>query len=91
VVRRLQGRVHTRNRRYCYPLTITDFASRYLLTMLAGICAEVTTICPAIFGSMFQSVRYAETRRKLGEYYTSETNILKTLNPVPLQNSARGP
>ncbi|QKW20287.1 class I SAM-dependent DNA methyltransferase [Kitasatospora sp. NA04385] len=40
------------------------------------------TISPAIFGSMFQSVRDAQTRRDLGEHYTSEANILKTLNPL---------
>lgn len=40
------------------------------------------TISPAIFGSMFQSVRDAKTRRELGEHYTSEENILKTLNPL---------
>jgi hypothetical protein len=40
------------------------------------------TISPAIFGSMFQSVRDAATRRQLGEHYTSEENILKTLNPL---------
>ena len=31
---------------------------------------------------MFQSVRDAATRRALGEHYTSEENILKTLNPL---------
>lgn len=41
-----------------------------------------STISPAIFGSMFQSVRDAATRRELGEHYTSEENILKTLNPL---------
>jgi hypothetical protein len=30
-VRRLQGRVQARQRQYCYPLTITDQLSRYLL------------------------------------------------------------
>jgi hypothetical protein len=40
------------------------------------------TISPAIFGSMFQSVRDAQTRHELGEHYTSEENILKTLNPL---------
>ncbi|MCP3769617.1 class I SAM-dependent DNA methyltransferase [Streptomyces sp. MAR25Y5] len=39
-------------------------------------------VSPAIFGSMFQSVRDAKTRRNLGEHYTSEENILKTLNPL---------
>ena len=32
LVCRLQGRVHARQSGHCYPLTITDFASRYLLT-----------------------------------------------------------
>ena len=40
------------------------------------------TVSPAIFGSMFQSVRDTKTRRNLGEHYTSEENILKTLNPL---------
>lgn len=44
------------------------------------------TISPAIFGSMFQSVRDAKTRRELGEHYTSEENILKTLNPLFLDD-----
>ncbi|MDQ0241390.1 class I SAM-dependent DNA methyltransferase [Arthrobacter bambusae] len=39
-------------------------------------------ISPAIFGSMFQSVRDAKTRREFGEHYTSEKDILKTLNPL---------
>lgn len=43
-------------------------------------------ISPAIFGSMFQSVRDAQTRRELGEHYTSEENILKTLNPLFLDD-----
>lgn len=39
-------------------------------------------ISPAIFGSMFQSVRDAKTRREFGEHYTSEKDILKTINPL---------
>jgi transposase InsO family protein len=31
MVRRLQGRVQARQRRYCYPLIVTDHASRFLL------------------------------------------------------------
>ena len=37
VVRRLQGRVHARQSAYCYPLTITDFASRYLLDLRSAL------------------------------------------------------
>lgn len=39
-------------------------------------------ISPAVFGSMFQVVKSRLERRALGEHYTSETNILKTINPL---------
>jgi len=39
-------------------------------------------VSPAIFGSMFQNVMTPETRRNLGAHYTSETNILKVINPL---------
>lgn len=50
--------------------------------ILDACAVDWSTISPAIFGSMFQSVRDAKTRRELGEHYTSEENILKTLNPL---------
>src|SRR5699024_1534229 len=45
-----------------------------------------TSISPAIFGSMFQLVKSKEARRGDGEHYTSEANILKTLNPLFLDD-----
>lgn len=50
--------------------------------ILTACSVDWSSISPAIFGSMFQSVRDADTRRALGEHYTSEENILKTLNPL---------
>ncbi|AKE41836.1 Methyltransferase domain [Corynebacterium kutscheri] len=41
-----------------------------------------TRISPAIFGSMFQLVKSKEARRADGEHYTSETNILKVIEPL---------
>lgn len=41
-----------------------------------------TAISPAIFGAMFQLVKSKDARRDDGEHYTSEKNILKTLNPL---------
>jgi hypothetical protein len=52
------------------------------IAVLDACSVDWSTISPAIFGSMFQSVRDAKTRRELGEHYTSEENILKTLNPL---------
>jgi len=54
--------------------------------VLDASAVDWSTISPAIFGSMFQSVRDAETRRQLGEHYTSEENILKTLQPLFLDD-----
>jgi len=48
-----------------------------------------STISPAIFGSLFQSVRDAETRREMGEHYTSETNILRAINDLFLNEFHR--
>jgi hypothetical protein len=45
-----------------------------------------STISPAIFGSLFQSVRDADTRRQMGEHYTSETNILRCINDLFLND-----
>src|SRR5690625_2933149 len=44
-----------------------------------------TQISPAIFGSMFQLVKSKEARRGDGEHYTSEANILKTIQPLFLE------
>jgi hypothetical protein len=43
-------------------------------------------ISPAIFGSMFQSVMNPVERRNLGAHYTSETNILKLIKPLFLDD-----
>ncbi|WP_301850714.1 DNA methyltransferase [Rhodococcus pyridinivorans] len=39
-------------------------------------------ISPAVFGSMFQTVKSKEDRRRGGEHYTTEENILKTIRPL---------
>ncbi|MBK1666333.1 SAM-dependent methyltransferase [Rhodospirillum rubrum] len=39
-------------------------------------------ISPAVFGSMFQSIMNGDERRDAGAHYTSETNILKVINPL---------
>lgn len=68
--------------RITLPVLDRDFRD----AILATAAVDWSTISPAIFGSMFQSVRDAQTRRELGEHYTSEENILKTLNPLFLDD-----
>lgn len=50
---------------------------------LKKICNfDWSTISPAIFGSLFQSIINPELRRELGAHYTSESNILKVVNSL---------
>ncbi|WIM69119.1 class I SAM-dependent DNA methyltransferase [Corynebacterium suedekumii] len=41
-----------------------------------------TSISVSVFGAMFQLVKSKEARRAAGEHYTSESNILKTIGPL---------
>jgi hypothetical protein len=63
-------------------ITLPVLSKDFREAVLDACAVNWSTISPAIFGSMFQSVRDAQTRRELGEHYTSEENILKTLNPL---------
>lgn len=67
-------------------IVLPDLDVDFRNAILAASSVDWSTISPAIFGSMFQSVRDAKTRRELGEHYTSEENILKTLNPLFLDD-----
>ena len=45
-----------------------------------------SSVSPAIFGSLFQSVMNTKERRAKGAHYTSEANILKVICPLFLDN-----
>ncbi len=55
-----------------------DKGSRAILLHCARF--NWSSVSPAIFGSLFQSVMDSEERRSLGAHYTSEKNILKTVH-----------
>lgn len=63
-------------------ITLPALDKEFRDAILDACAVDWSTISPAIFGSMFQSVRDEQARRELGEHYTSERNILKTLNPL---------
>ena len=67
-------------------LTLPKINAEFRTAILDACDRDWKAISPAILGSMFQSVRDATTRRQLGEHYTSESNILKTLNPLFLDD-----
>jgi type II restriction/modification system DNA methylase subunit YeeA len=67
-------------------LAPADFTSKMRLTLLACCSLDWGKIKPEIFGAMFQGVMDEAKRRTLGEHYTSETNILKVIRPLFLDN-----
>ena len=67
--------------------TPTEYFTRELREQLLIACGfDWSQISTAIFGSMFQLVKSREARRAAGEHYTSEENILKTINPLFLDD-----
>jgi hypothetical protein len=63
-------------------LEIASFSSEMRRLLLECCALDWSKIKPEIFGALFQSVKDKEKRRALGEHYTSETNILKLINPL---------
>lgn len=65
----------------------TFYFSQEMRDALVDACSyDWSAISPAIFGAMFQTVKSKEERRTLGEHYTSETNILKVIRPLFLDD-----
>ncbi len=78
----LEGFRYVNGRIFSERVRLPVINAEFRKVILEACDRDWSTISPAIFGSMFQSVRDAATRRELGEHYTSEENILRTLNPL---------
>ncbi len=52
--------------------------------LLDACKVDWSQVSPAIFGSLFQTVKDRAARRAGGEHYTTEANILKCLDPLIL-------
>lgn len=63
-------------------LPIPSFDSETRKLLLECCYFDWSKVSPAIFGSMFQSVMDLVSRRDIGAHYTSEKNILKTINSL---------
>jgi hypothetical protein len=63
-------------------LPTASFDSVMRQALLNCCYTDWSKISPAIFGSMFQSVMNPKERRNLGAHYTSESNILKVIKPL---------
>ncbi len=67
-------------------ISIPDFNSAMREHLLAACRFNWSSISPAIFGSLFQSVMDPEQRRQQGAHYTTERNILKVIEPLFLDD-----
>lgn len=68
------------------PLKIPIFTKKMRDKLIDASSFNWANISPAIFGSLFQAVKSVEARRELGEHYTTERNILKTIGPLFLDD-----
>ncbi len=67
-------------------LRIPTFTKDMMQTLKNAAIYNWSNISPAIFGALFQSVMNPEKRRELGAHYTTEKNILKTIEPLFLDD-----
>lgn len=67
-------------------LGVLSFDTDMREAIIKACLFDWSEISPAVFGSLFQAVKSKEARRLDGEHYTTETNILKTLNPLFLDD-----
>ena len=63
-------------------LDIPTFDRRMRDQLLEACGFDWGNISPAIFGSLFQTIKTKESRRELGEHYTPEKFILRTIGPL---------
>ena len=64
------------------PIQIPVFTGEMREQLLDACRFDWSSISPAIFGALFQSVMEPDERRSLGAHYTTEANILKVIGPL---------
>lgn len=67
-------------------LPLAAFTRAMRESLLDACAIDWSTISPAIFGALFQSIMDTKARRNLGAHYTSEENILKLIKPLSLDD-----
>lgn len=63
-------------------LNMGNISSTFREHVLAAGDFDWSYISPAVFGSMFQTVKDKKARHAGGEHYTTEESILKTIEPL---------
>lgn len=68
------------------PVEQPDTNAAMRAALLECCAVDWSRVSPAIFGSLFQSIKDGAARRAGGEHYTTEANILKCLTPLFLDD-----
>ena len=68
------------------PISFPAFTATMREQLLEACRFNWSSISPAIFGSLFQSVMDPQQRRAQGAHYTTEQNILKVIEPLFLDD-----
>ena len=68
------------------PLRIPAFDAGMREKLLDACRFDWSSISPAIFGALFQSVMDPDERRAQGAHYTTEKNILKVIEPLFMED-----
>ncbi len=68
------------------PVEQPDTNAAMRAALLECCAVDWSRVSPAIFGSLFQSIKDRAARRAGGEHYTTEANILKCLAPLFLDD-----
>jgi hypothetical protein len=63
-------------------LKIASFTPAMRIALIKAMRFDWAAISPAVFGSLFQSVKSKELRRELGEHYTTESAIMRVIAPL---------
>ena len=78
----LQDLPYVNGELFAEQLTFANF-NRAMWEQLRACCRfRWSTISPAVFGSLFQSIMDKPERRHIGAHYTSERDILKLIRPL---------
>ena len=82
----LAGFPYVNGELFADPISIPDFNAEMREQLLTACRFNWSSISPAIFGSLFQSVMQPAERRAQGAHYTTEANILKVIGPLFLDD-----
>jgi hypothetical protein len=73
---------HVNGHLFAERIDIPAFDRRMRDELITAAAFNWSKISPAVFGSLFQSIKSREARRELGEHYTTEAAIMKAIGPL---------